>query len=308
MYIPALVELEPVVKCAVDCAPQLSERCLASYEFCKSPTRVWAWKRERIDTCVDIARVTYSLNYVSLPSLVSERHSFLCCLDICSKNQLWKFENLKTVCNVVYWILSLSMNILDDLLTGCSRCQILKFYQVISNLYIHVYNSYVCILYLRTKLTINHTLFISQGYLVWIVHVPFCSLGVCLLFDWKGSGPLDPLWSTWPSKYITWSLCVTYSHLHSIWLRFGAIHNIFHMTSLLMPFSVYHEIGKNIWQLYCVNTCCVCSGGSRISPRRGRQLPRGGRQHTISPKFSKNCTKLKEFGPPGGARVQNFTM
>ena len=38
------------------------------------------------------------------------------------------------------------------------------------------------------------------------------------------------------------------------------------------------------------------SGGSRISPRRGRQLP-GGCQHTILPNFSKNCMKLKEFGP-----------
>ena len=28
----------------------------------------------------------------------------------------------------------------------------------------------------------------------------------------------------------------------------------------------------------------------------------GGRQHTILPKFPKNCMKLKEFGPPGGAR------
>ena len=49
------------------------------------------------------------------------------------------------------------------------------------------------------------------------------------------------------------------------------------------------------------------SGGSRISPRRGRQLP-GGRQHTILPNFPKNCMKLKEFGRPGGARAQNFTM
>ena len=37
-------------------------------------------------------------------------------------------------------------------------------------------------------------------------------------------------------------------------------------------------------------------------------FPPGGRQHTISPKFPKNCMKLKEFGPPGGGRVQNFTM
>ena len=43
------------------------------------------------------------------------------------------------------------------------------------------------------------------------------------------------------------------------------------------------------------------SGGSRISPRRGLQLPGGGggRQHTILPKFPKNCMTLKEFGPGG---------
>ena len=39
------------------------------------------------------------------------------------------------------------------------------------------------------------------------------------------------------------------------------------------------------------------SGGSRISTRRGRQLP-GGHQQTILPNFPKNCMKLKEFGPP----------
>ena len=48
------------------------------------------------------------------------------------------------------------------------------------------------------------------------------------------------------------------------------------------------------------------SGGSRISPRRGRQLPRGGRQHTILPNFPKNCMKLKEFGPPGGGARPKF--
>ena len=35
------------------------------------------------------------------------------------------------------------------------------------------------------------------------------------------------------------------------------------------------------------------SGGSRISPRWGRQ-------HMILPKSTKNCMKLKEFGSPGG--------
>ena len=45
------------------------------------------------------------------------------------------------------------------------------------------------------------------------------------------------------------------------------------------------------------------SGGSRIPLRRGRQLPRGGRQHTILPYFPKNCMKLKEFGPQGDASL-----
>ena len=40
----------------------------------------------------------------------------------------------------------------------------------------------------------------------------------------------------------------------------------------------------------------------------GANSPGGGRQHTILPNFPKNCMKLKEFGPSGGARVQNFTM
>ena len=35
-------------------------------------------------------------------------------------------------------------------------------------------------------------------------------------------------------------------------------------------------------------------------PEEGTPTPRGGgRQHTILPKFLKNCMKLKEFGPPG---------
>ena len=60
-------------------------------------------------------------------------------------------------------------------------------------------------------------------------------------------------------------------------------------------------------------TCCttsypsslvIPSGGSRISPRWGRQ-PSGG-QHTILPNFPKNCMKWKEF-VFWGAHVQNFT-
>ena len=32
----------------------------------------------------------------------------------------------------------------------------------------------------------------------------------------------------------------------------------------------------------------------------------GGRQHTILANFPKNCMKLKEFGPPGGARPKFY--
>ena len=48
------------------------------------------------------------------------------------------------------------------------------------------------------------------------------------------------------------------------------------------------------------------SGGSRISPRRGRQLPRGGAPTYDFANFPKNCMKLKEFGPPGGRARPKF--
>ena len=35
-------------------------------------------------------------------------------------------------------------------------------------------------------------------------------------------------------------------------------------------------------------------------PRGGGANSPGGHQHTILPKFSKNCMNLKEFGPLGG--------
>ena len=53
-----------------------------------------------------------------------------------------------------------------------------------------------------------------------------------------------------------------------------------------------------VW--YYHNTRRLFSGGSRISRGGGANSPGGGRQHTILPKFPKNCMKLKEFGPPGG--------
>ena len=38
-------------------------------------------------------------------------------------------------------------------------------------------------------------------------------------------------------------------------------------------------------------------------PRGGGANSPEGRQHTILPKFPKNCMKLKEFGPPGGTSL-----
>ena len=50
----------------------------------------------------------------------------------------------------------------------------------------------------------------------------------------------------------------------------------------------------------------LCSGGSRISPRRGCQLP-GGYQNMILPNFLKNCIKLKEFGRPSPPALRSGT-
>ena len=40
----------------------------------------------------------------------------------------------------------------------------------------------------------------------------------------------------------------------------------------------------------------------------GANSPGGGRQHMISPKFPKNCMKLKEFGPRGGGRASKILL
>ena len=41
-------------------------------------------------------------------------------------------------------------------------------------------------------------------------------------------------------------------------------------------------------------------------PRGGGANSPGGRQHMILPIFPENCMKLKEFGPPGGARPKCY--
>ena len=55
----------------------------------------------------------------------------------------------------------------------------------------------------------------------------------------------------------------------------------------------------------------LISGGSRISPRRGRQLPSGGRGAPtyVFAKFSQKLHEIERIWTRGGeARVQNFTM
>ena len=44
----------------------------------------------------------------------------------------------------------------------------------------------------------------------------------------------------------------------------------------------------------------ITSGGSRIFPRGGAPTPKSS---IIFQFFAENCMKMKEFGPPGGARV-----
>ena len=60
---------------------------------------------------------------------------------------------------------------------------------------------------------------------------------------------------------------------------------------------------------------CHGSGGSRISPRWGRQHHKGGCEKLLFGNFfSKNCMKFKQFGPRGGARpwrpsyIRQFTV
>ena len=75
-----------------------------------------------------------------------------------------------------------------------------------------------------------------------------------------------------------------------IWL-FSLIYAPLALTNL-----TYQTKNHSYWKLPNI----IISGGSRISPRRGRQLPK---LLLFCNFFAKNCMKMKEFGPPGGARV-----
>ena len=56
------------------------------------------------------------------------------------------------------------------------------------------------------------------------------------------------------------------------------------------------------------NQIILYSGGSRISPRRGRQLSGGMPTYDFA-KFAQKLHEIERIWTPrGGARVQNFTM
>ena len=95
-------------------------------------------------------------------------------------------------------------------------------------------------------------------------------------------------------------LCCLWDLLNKIYLEAENINNIVTENMLYTSYTCYTKslarIFKNI------------SGGSRISPRRGRQLPGGGAPtYDFAKNFPKTAWNLKNLDP-GGGRVQNFTM
>ena len=86
--------------------------------------------------------------------------------------------------------------------------------------------------------------------------------------------------------------------VHLLPIRSLKIHK---RSSLLPPFAF---LESNV-----VNCPALSSTGAHPGfPVGGGAKPPGGCQHMILPNFVKNCMKLRKFGPPGEARVQNFTM
>ena len=82
----------------------------------------------------------------------------------------------------------------------------------------------------------------------------------------------------------------------------------------LVYISIYYHCNKNQQILFEPKTpqspliTEFTSGGSRISPRRGRQLPRGAPTYDFA-KFSQKLHEIERIWTPGGGgRVQNFTM
>ena len=75
-------------------------------------------------------------------------------------------------------------------------------------------------------------------------------------------------------------------------------------TSFAVQFFFLEEHGNTIRNsMEFHQTTEWISGGSRITPRWGRELQRVSEKLLFSQFFHKNCMKLKEFGPGGGASL-----
>ena len=73
-----------------------------------------------------------------------------------------------------------------------------------------------------------------------------------------------------------------------------------HVTLINLCDTIIHNV-DNCGAAEEIQINSVCSGGSRIFPRVGRQLPKVLLFFNF---FAENCMKMKEFRPPGGgARV-----
>ena len=100
-------------------------------------------------------------------------------------------------------------------------------------------------------------------------------------------------------------------------MSFVATQNGIQFLTLPLPHRVNEPLvfvaldGINIMSLSFLILLRVLCADSVADPgfsRGGGANSPGGHQHTILPNFPKNCMKLKEFGPRGVARIQNFTM
>ena len=131
-----------------------------------------------------------------------------------------------------------------------------------------------------------------------LLYEKYAQKGLMYISDlFTPQGNIQP-WMTLFDKYNLkwWDYITIINAVPPNWLKILKGNDI----STIPPFE--HMCDKVASQSKCVKHRVMLSGGSRISPRRGCQLP-GGHQHTILPKFPKNCMKLKEFGPPRrGAR------
>ena len=80
------------------------------------------------------------------------------------------------------------------------------------------------------------------------------------------------------------------------------------MPVLVIQFIPTNSSGKVFYtttskEMYCTECFCYYSGGSRISPRRGCQLPGGAPTYEFA-KFSQKLHEIERIWTPGGgARV-----